>query len=247
MAEFVFVAKVHPDNVRVDFQVANPPLTLNVVTQAAGSCLVRLLLAGSPAVHVTTKNDVEDMSAFVAQIQGIVTAIYDTAVYTTGRYIGIDIAMIIQPPDRATEVRRSLPSIEQEAAADVIGIDTISRLALEHVTLRRALGDLREAIRTPDDAPFFAYRAVETIMQAFRDEKDETKVAWTRLRSELKISEQFLKGMTHFATRVRHGQSVVLPRGVAEELTLRARGVIHRYACWLSMDGKTFAKRAAEL
>ncbi len=240
MATYVFLARIRPETASIQLDVKNPPLTLRVGGTEAGECTLRLLLAGSDvALHVTTSDEVRDLGTLKNQIQTVTNAIFDATTYYTGLVVTVEITSVVVPHPWLARFEVKSEAVAAAAAGTAVAQDVFFNLAVESVDLRSALADLREAIRSPNDTGFFAYRAVETIMQAFRSSaQEESRTVWPRFRSTLRLSEPYLKSMTPFSTLNRHGTISPLSGQVREELIIKARTVIHRYASYLASGKK---------
>ena len=79
--------------------------------------------------------------------------------------------------------------------------------AFHRQSLRYSLADLRQAILSPTDTSFHCYRAVESIMQGFKEPQGEgdEKNAWPRMRAALQADEQALRGLADDAKTHGHG------------------------------------------
>lgn len=69
---------------------------------------------------------------------------------------------------------------------------------------RRAIGDLREAIRSPHDTGLFCFRAVESIRECFvstSDADDDHKSSWIRMSQALRISQSWTKDLSVVSTK----------------------------------------------
>jgi hypothetical protein len=240
MATYIFLARVRPEAATIRLDVTNPPLTLRVGGTSAKDCTLRLLLAGSDvALHVTTSEVVEDVATLKNQIQTVTNAIFDGTTYYTGLVVTVEITSVILEHPWLARFENKSEGVEREAHASALRHDIFFSLAIESVDLRSALSDLREAIRSPNDTGFFSYRAVETIMQSFRENaEEEPKRVWPRFRESLRISAEYVKAMTAFSTSNRHGVVVPVSAQAREELLIRARTVIHRFAAFLAVQRK---------
>jgi hypothetical protein len=90
---------------------------------------------------------------------------------------------------------------------------------------RLALADLRTAIEAPDDTPFLAYRAVESVRQWFladqsEDEGSARVKSWQVMRDTLEIDEVSVRRLAVLARGRRHGGSQS-PTGAEREEALR--------------------------
>ncbi|TPW34671.1 hypothetical protein [Oecophyllibacter saccharovorans] len=98
----------------------------------------------------------------------------------------------------------------------------------------RVLEDFREAIRFPTQAGFFCYRAIEAIMQSFKnDDKESDKSSWEKMRGELGISREKIKFIKDFSDDVRHGKNGNLSLAKSGEVFMTAKEIINIYFSYL--------------
>ena len=102
------------------------------------------------------------------------------------------------------------------------------------VQLRSALADLREAIRLPDYAAFFCYRAIECLRQCYLDpnsqeDKAERRDSWSRMANELCIDKSWIIHIQEASTVNRHGRYIGLTERQRVDLMLRTWKVVDRF------------------
>lgn len=239
MAIYQFLCRIRPETASIRLQVAQPPLTLTVSGTEADLCTLRFLLSGANVVlHVTTSTQIKDIATLQNQIQTVTDSIFDGVCYYTGQVVSVAITSVILDPPWLISFENKSDAIAEQALEAALPQDCFFELAVSSTHLRSALADLREAVRSPNDTGFFAYRSVEAIMQAFKDDADDSRKAWRNLRENLRISEDYLKGMTVFATSNRHGALTPMSSSERESLIIKARSVIHRFATYLRNASK---------
>jgi hypothetical protein len=100
----------------------------------------------------------------------------------------------------AGESRRDCPSLEQMVAA--------FSHPLSHF-VSRVLDDIKTAALTFGDSGFYCYRAIEAMMQFFRQYKQESELeekdAWPIVHSRLSTTKAQIMAIKEFADRPRHG------------------------------------------
>lgn len=76
--------------------------------------------------------------------------------------------------------------------------------------LRSALADLREAIRMPMETAFFSKRAIDSVMQAFKEDSgtNSEKKAWEKMGSALNLRQEWLIDLKSLAGDRRHGNPI---------------------------------------
>lgn len=239
MSIYQFLCRIRPETASIRLDVTHPPLTLKIDGTEADVCTLRLLLAGADVVlHVTTSTPIQDIPTLKNQIQTVINSIVDGVCYYTGQVVSVEITSVILDPPWLVPFGNKSDTIAQHALHVALLQDCFFELAVSSVHLRSALADLREAVGSPNDTGFFAYRSVEAIMQSFKDTEGDSKKAWQQLRDNLRVSETYLKDMTKFATSNRHGALIPMSGSQREVLILKARSVIHRFASYLGKASK---------
>jgi hypothetical protein len=101
-----------------------------------------------------------------------------------------------------------VPVLEEAQSERPVSPERVLELTLAYPWLRRALGELRRAIREPGDTGFHCYRAVESVRQHFRVSGDTgASASWERMREALNLSEGWIMQLKMFADAQRHGES----------------------------------------
>jgi hypothetical protein len=120
---------------------------------------------------------------------------------------------------------------------------------LESRELRRALADLRQAIRSPSDTGFYCYRAVESLRHAFvrETDKDDTEPSWIALKQALNYDRSFIEKIEFYGGNQRHGKEMWMP-WIDREICLRnAWEIVDRFCIYLktgkkALDPKVYLK-----
>ena len=94
-------------------------------------------------------------------------------------------------------------------------------------SLRLALLDLRLAIKLPKDAPFFCYRAIESLMQYFNNHGE--KEVWEEFRSELNISRDYIMSIKQLSDDIRHGKSPFVSADARDDILTKTWKIIDRF------------------
>jgi hypothetical protein len=121
----------------------------------------------------TLKNVVQDVA------QGVVASVG----YVHGHAYEVEVVGVTD--DRGGHLVFGIdgPGLMESRADRPYSAETVVLLSLEFPWLRRALGELRRAMREPADTGFHCYRAVEAVRQHFRlvDDRDASE-SWIRMR-----------------------------------------------------------------
>lgn len=93
-----------------------------------------------------------------------------------------------------------------------------------------ALADFRQAIRVPVQTGFYCYRAIETLMQVFRDDpKGKEAQAWEALRKQLAVSRDAIDRIKVHADWARHGRAGQVTDDDRIMLLQATREIVDRY------------------
>ncbi|MDP5191597.1 hypothetical protein [Rheinheimera baltica] len=96
---------------------------------------------------------------------------------------------------------KELNFIEQVPAMELIKIGN-SEFG---IFIKRCFSDLRLAIRSSKDSPFYCYRAIECLMHYFKVDGIEKKKAWEEFRAMLDISLDDVMYIKDLSDPLRHG------------------------------------------
>jgi hypothetical protein len=165
---------------------------------------VRFLASGEVRNIFTLRNIVEDAARMLLDVTGYFAGYgYDAEIVqavrsnTSEKYVfGIDVP--------------ALAAVCEKAGIAINDIFAVLSKP-DGYYLRRALADVREAIKSPKDTGFFCYRAIESLKNccAVRNgtsaEKDD---AWELFRKTYSITKQQIMDIKAFADPVRHGNYV---------------------------------------
>lgn len=109
----------------------------------------------------------------------------------------------------------------------------------EGIYLRRSLADLRSAILSPDDTPFFCFRAVEAITRHFAVTKAKARAS---MCASLRVDDGWVvRWLQKPANSIRHGAAVPVTDEGRQRSFLAAREVIERYMVWRASGGAALA------
>ena len=116
--------------------------------------------------------------------------------------------------------------------------------------LRLALIHYMRALREPEEAMMFCYRAIEAIRHApqfeadtFKDDNDRRRKEWENLHAALNTTHAFVKDLETLAVDHRHGGQMIPSR---EEYTAgleTAHCVIERYAAYLENGHHSLSRK----
>jgi hypothetical protein len=206
MSIYVFSGKIIPERAAVD---VSPPVKLQLRAEEADLAFGAVVTIGvsQVAAVVNTTSAQVDLSTLKNYVEDLVRVIVDAAGYLTGRGYDVEITSVVDSEGRQQVFGVGIPSLEKTQNERPLKFQDVLPLAMKSEHLRRALGDLREAIRSPVDTGFFCYRAVESIMQHFRKEedRDDKGPGWERMREVLRIDRSWIEYLKGKADLQRHG------------------------------------------
>ncbi len=98
--------------------------------------------------------------------------------------------------------------------------------------LRWAVEDYNTALKLRNEAPFFCFKAVESLRSYF-DVNDDRERGWENLRNSLGVEREFLDYLTDRSKEVRHGaqqgQTVEIKPEVSADCIRRCKTVINKF------------------
>jgi hypothetical protein len=206
MDTYVFNGKVLPERAVVD---VSAPMSFGVRAEEAGVALDAVVSIGvsQVAVMIKTEGKNVDLATLKNYVEDLVKAIVDIYGYLSGRGYDVTIDSVVHPDGRQTVFGVGIPELEKTQGERPLPFPVVFQLTFKSQHLRRALGDLREAIRSSMDTSFFCYRAVEDIVQYFRKEEDgdDKGPGWERMRKSLRIDRSWINHLKGTADLQRHG------------------------------------------
>ncbi|HHW43813.1 MAG TPA: hypothetical protein GXX25_08400 [Desulfotomaculum sp.] len=166
---------------------------------------VRFLASGEVRNIFTLRNIVEDATRMLLDVIG----------YLNGYGYDVEIIQAVQP----NTGEKYVFGIDVPVLAGVCEKDGITYsdifMALSKTDgyyLRRALADVREAMKSPMDTGFFCYRAIESLKNCYAkrsglkpDDAQADAQAWELFRNKYSVPKQEILGIKTFADPVRHG------------------------------------------
>lgn len=222
----VFSGVVHPERAdvhlagdfRVEIQFSTGPVEVRFVIQYSQvSCLV-----------TSCPNEI-DIETLKIAVLGLIQSAVDAVGY--GRNCGYTVEIIscldCKGTQRVFSVQLGTTEEKHEERQDTAGYLS---LAIDNPAVRRAMGDIREAVLAPQDTAFFAYRSMEAVRTHFGEsfESEDREVAWKRMREALNVSEAWIKRTADLAWPARHGGSRQLSGVQRSQCTEDARELVWR-------------------
>jgi len=107
--------------------------------------------------------------------------------------------------------------------------DQVFRIVAQEPTLIQLLGELIHAITVPHETCQSCALAVDGLKNLIAGQDAADKVAWGKMREDLRIEESYLKYITDSSKDVRHGKGVRIEGDVTTEVAQRAWSVMNRF------------------
>lgn len=205
MSTYIFNGKIMPERANVNVSV----LQIQMEAKDIGVSGEAIVSIGASQVSVVTKTTDKNVGLLTLKnyVEYLVRTVVDAYGYLSGRGYDVEIISGVDPDGKQTVFGVGIPELEEARNERPLSFSELLKVMEKSRHLHRALGDLREAIRSPWDTGFFCYRAVECIRQSFvKDEDgDRKELSWKRLRNALRIDRSWLKELEKFALPQRHG------------------------------------------
>jgi hypothetical protein len=221
------------EKVSVRFDVKSPPLKVNLSGVEGQTCEVALLLSGSIdlVVSVTTQKPISDLATFRNQITTLCKGIYDAATFLNCVSLEVELNSVLEvETKRFWTFEDRVPELQQSASERPLETEAFFNLAITNGYLRSALSDLNSAIRFPNDTGFYCYRAIEALMQDFKQPGEESKLAWPKLREALQVTQDWIQPLTESSMFNRHGELKGVSGSERTFLMKRAWTIVYRFA-----------------
>ena len=197
----------------------------------------------SIVIETTDKN--ADLPTLKNYVEYLVRTVVDAYGYLTGRGYDVEITSVVDPDGKHTVFGVGIPELEEAQNERPLHFPELLEVMGRSQHLHRALGDLREAIRSPWDTGFFCHRAVECIRQSFVKEEDgdDKGPSWKSLRNELRIDRSWIEEYTKkSADAQRHGSTPYMS-GEDRVLAMKhAWKVIDRFCVYVYGGFKSLSK-----
>ena len=205
MITYLFNGKVIPE--RADVNVT--ATIVNIEAKDAG--FSGKAIVSISCSQVSVKFDTIDVNIGLLTLKNymeyVVRTLVDAYGYLSGRGYDVEITSVVDPDGKQTVFGVGIRELEKAKDERPLSFKEILLVMSKSPDFHYALGDLREAIRSPFDTGFFCYRAVECLRQGFIEEEDDNdeKKSWERLRNALNIDRSWIDKIKEFADAPRHG------------------------------------------
>ncbi len=155
--------------------------------------------------------------------------------YLSGRGYDVEITSVVDPNGQQTVFGVGIRELEKTKDDRPLSFEELLSVMSKSPHLHRALGDLREAIRSPFDTGLFCYRAIECVRQHFKEDKDgdNNSPSWECLRQNLRIERSWIQPLENLSKEQRHGSSPYMSESERVRLMQHAWKVVDRFCVYI--------------
>ncbi len=217
----------------IQFEIKDPPHRWNIEFEDGGTstAAVHLCQGKNALVVLDCQREASKPDLLIQLIIQHVQALYDAALFScgiSGTVIGR--AALLPSGQMANlkfhDVRRV---IDLEATG--LSLEEITRCSIESQIVRTCLSDLRRASLNLQDAGMLCYRAVESVMQTYKQsDSDSSKAAWPRMRDDLRFEQSYVGTLVSHSISNRHGTPLTITTEDGRNLLTRALTIVGRFA-----------------
>jgi len=239
MPTAVFNGTTRPEWQTIALQVDDPPLRVTLSDSAGGRCAITFLMGSSQlSFIVKTERDVTDVGTFRNEVLSVVRPLFDLIGYLNGAVVRFEVDCVtFIEAENITLFLDAVPGIFDRQEDRPLGIGELFHIAVTNRNFARALADLRGSIEMFNDTAFYAFRAIENVMQFFSDESTNDRgSAWQRMRSMLRVDRDYVRPLENESKHARHGNPRFLTGIERVDLMMRAWRVVDRFAVLLSRE-----------
>ena len=209
---FVFVGRIHPERACLTIDPLGAAISAEDGSWRAVLRYSISFAQVSAIMHVD--GQAPDLLTLRNHVFEFVQEIVDAYGYLEGRTYDLELTSVLTPEGEHVVFGVEIPELQAERGLRPANLDGLLRSSLEHQPhLRRALADLRQAIKSPVDTGFHCYRAVETLHHAVASREGLTgsaKARWEVVRGILNVEEALVRKIQLAADEVRHGKPIVI-------------------------------------
>lgn len=233
MATYIFSGKVMPE--RADVNISLPSLTFQAKDAGFSGETIISIARSQISIKLDTTDAGVNLDTMKNYMEQLVRNLVDSYGYLSGRGYDIEITSVVNPNGQQAVFGVGIRELEKSENERPLSFQELFPVILKSPHLRHALGDLREAIRSPSDTGLFCYRAVECVRQHFREDEDDDNRApsWERLRQNLRVDRSWMKPLENFSKEQRHGSSSYMSETDRVLLMQHAWKVVDRFCVYI--------------
>lgn len=217
----------------IQIEIKNPPYKWNIEFEDGGTstATVHLCQGKNALVVLDCQKEAVKPDILIQSVIQHVQALYDAALFNcgiSGTAIG---RAALLPSGQMANLKFHDVSRLIDPAATRLTVGDITRCSIESQIIRTCFSDLRRASLNLQDAGMLCYRAVETVMQTFKQsDGDSSKEAWPRMREALRFEKSYVDTLVSYSISNRHGTSLIITTEDARDLLTRSLTIIGRFA-----------------
>ncbi len=222
-------AVVHITPINAQVSVTETELQLKIVSS---------ILLSQISMHVEIIKGEVDLASLKNMAESFIRDQVDALGFLSGCGYDVEIDTCFNEAGEQIVFGVNFPGLEQIKDKRLVNYETVYQLSNSIPSLRIALGDIREAIRSPKDTGLFSYRAIEALMQTFKiaEDNDKDNLAWGRMQSGLNVSREALMKLKGFGDLPRHGKITSISGDERTSVLTFACQIIDRY-CVFAREG----------
>ena len=234
MPKYTFFGKVFPERACVGIQTEKSHPILIPIRTPQYSIQISISLS-QVSVVVNSENEIQDIASLKNEVEHHVRFLVDLLGFTKAYGYDVEITSMVNPNGELQIFGVGFDSLTKTVGERPLKIEDLMNVANKCPEFGRAIADLREAIRTPWDTGFFAYRAIEQIRQAFHEPKDgnDKKKSWERLRESLGIERDLIEDIKKFSDPQRHGEATGMSWEERLEVMKRAWKIVDKFTLYI--------------
>jgi hypothetical protein len=242
MNTYIFSGKVMPERANVNISA----LLVKMQAKEAGVSgeATVSVEASQISVVLNTKDMNPDLPTLKNYVEYLIRTIIDAYGYLSGRGYDVEVTSVVDPEGKQGVFGVGIRELEKAEKERPLSFQELLQV-MKSPYLCRALGDLRESIRSPMDSGFFCYRAAECVRQSFREEEDgdDSKPSWERLRNALRIDKSWIEKLKKFADPQRHGATPYMSGEERVSAMQHAWKVVDRFCVYAHQGFKPLSEK----
>lgn len=217
----------------IQFEIKDPPHRWNIKFEDGGTstAAVHLCQGQNALVVLDCQSEASNPDLLIQSVIQHVQALYDAALFSCGISGTVIGRAALLPNGQMANLKFHDVKRVVDTEATGLTVEEITRCSIESQIVRTCLSDLRRACLNLQDAGMLCYRAVEGVMQSYKQsDSDSSKEAWPRMRDALRFEKSYVDSLVTHSTSNRHGTPVILTMEEARNLLARALTIVGRFA-----------------
>lgn len=217
----------------IQFEIRDPPHRWSIEFDDVGksTAFVQFCQGKNALVVLDCQKEAEKPDVIIQSVIQHVQALFDAALFSCGISATVIGRAALLPSGQMAnlkfhDVKRLIDSV-----ATGLTVEEITRCSIESQVIRTCLSDLRRACLNLQDAGMLCYRAIESVMQTYKQSTSESsKDAWPRMRDALRFEKTYVDPLVVHSISNRHGTPLIITADEGRNLLTRALTIIGRFA-----------------